>query len=146
MKIRNAVMEDAQVIGELSAQLGYPTSTDQTSDRLGVILESNEHVVLVASLDDGSVVGWLHIFLAFRLESEAFAELGGFVVEKQHRHQGIGKRLLEEAEQRMIQFGIGKLRIRTRSDRTEARVFYQRNRFSKTKEQHVYDKKLKVIF
>lgn len=142
MIIRNAVIEDAHFIGELSTQLGYPTSTTQSAARLREILGSNEHLLLVASLDTGSVVGWVHVFFALRVESDPFAELGGFVVGDRFRGQGIGTRLLETAEQRIIQRGLQKLRVRSRSTRTNAHTFYQRLGFSKTKEQYVYDKQL----
>lgn len=142
MRIRNAVIEDAQFIAELSTQLGYPSSATQSAERLREILGSNEHVVLVAFLKDGPVVGWIHVFIAFRVESGAFAELGGFVVGKDRRGQGIGTRLLEAAEQRILELGYQKLRVRARSTRTNAHTFYQRLGFSKTKEQNVYDKHL----
>ena len=79
MNIRVAEIEDAQSLCELSTQLDYPTSGAEFLDRLRLILDLREHVVLVADSDGGSVVGWIHLFVALRLQTEAFAEFGGAV-------------------------------------------------------------------
>lgn len=142
MTIRRATVADAPVIAELSRQLGYPTSLTQATDRLGVVLTSKEHAVLVGCSADRSVVGWIHVFLALRVESDPFAELGGFVVAEQHRGRGIGKRLLAAAEGWAVGQCVPKLRVRSRSGRTEAIAFYERQDFVRTKEQSVLDKPL----
>ncbi len=142
--IRSAAMDDSSAIADLSTQLGYPTSPIQSANRLGVILDSNGHAILVAYLTDGIVVGWVHVFLAFRVESDQFAEIGGFVVTEEFRRRGIGRCLLAAAEEWVIQSGITKLRIRSRSSREDTRTFYERLGFSKSKQQHVFDKSLKT--
>ena len=140
VEIRNAVPEDATSLADLSTQLGYPSSSRQAADRLAVILRSSEHLVLVACLPDGIVVGWMHVFVALRVESDTFAELGGFVVTEQHRGRGIGRSLLVAGEGWVRRRGIKKLRVRTRSTRRDAQAFYEQLGFSQTKEQQVLDK------
>ena len=142
--IRRATMDDSSALADLSTQLGYPTSQIQSANRLGVILDSKEHAILVACLADGTVVGWVHVFLAFRVESDPFAEIGGFVVTKEFRRRGIGRCLLAAVEEWVIQSGISKLRVRCRSDRVDTHTFYKRLDFSKLKKQHVFDKSLKA--
>ena len=138
--IRSATTDDATALAELSTQLGYPTSTLQSEDRLRTILNSDEQVVLVACLTDGSVVGWVHVFLAHRIESDSFAELGGFVVAEQHRRQGIGRYLLMAAEEWVNSCDVERLRVRSRTSRVDAHAFYEKYGFSRTKEQHVFEK------
>lgn len=140
-EIRSASMSDASAIAELSHQLGYPTSGEQAESRLSAVLGSTEHAVIVACVD-GDLVGWIHVFLALRIESDQFAELGGFVVAETHRRRGIGRRLLATVEQWVVTHGVAMLRVRSRSDRTDARAFYENLGFSVTKEQHVFDKAL----
>jgi len=144
INIRLAAMDDSSALADLSTQLGYPTSPVQSANRLGVILDAKEHAILVACLDDGAVVGWLHVFLAFRVESDPFAEIGGFVVNEEFRRRGIGRSLLAAAEEWAIQRGIKKLRVRSRSNRTDTHTFYKRLGFSQSKQQHVFDQSLKT--
>jgi len=141
--IRSATMDDSSALADLSTQLGYPTSPIQSANRLGVILDSNEHAILVACLADGTVVGWVHVFLALRVESDPFAEIGGFVVTEEFRSRGIGRCLLAAVEEWVIQRGITRLRIRSRSNRVDTHTFFERLGFSKSKQQHVFDKSLK---
>lgn len=137
--IRVATLNDAAAIADLATQLGYPTATVLSADRLGTILARDEHAVLVAVISDRSLVGWIHVFEAHRVESDRFAELGGFVVAEQYRGCGIGRSLLSAAEEWVVARGMAKLRARTRSDRVGAHNFYERFGFELTKQQHVYD-------
>lgn len=130
------------MLAELSVELGYPTSAAEPAARLRPILRSDEHAVFVARLPDGAVIGWIHVFLALRIESARFAELGGFVVSGPHRRRGIGRLLLTAAETWARERGVGKLRVRTRADRADAKRFYERSGFRQTKEQRVFDKTL----
>jgi GNAT superfamily N-acetyltransferase len=139
-QIRAAKLNDAAAIADLSTELGYPTSAGQSLERLQAVLERDDHAVLVACPADSSVVGWVHVFVAHRIESDAFAELGGFVVAEQHRGGGIGRALLVAAKEWVVARGIAKLRVRSRSGRVEAHAFYERLGFTLSKEQHVYEK------
>ncbi len=140
--IRVATLDDAQAIAGLCSQLGYPTTPPQSAARLTAVVRSDGHAVLVACLSDGLVVGWAHVFLALRIESNTFAELGGFVVAEAHRGLGIGRALLAAAEEWCVEQGVFKLRVRTRSGRVDARAFYEGFGFALAKKQHVYDKRL----
>jgi GNAT superfamily N-acetyltransferase len=140
VEIRTTLPEDAAALAELSGQLGYPSSARETTDRLAPILDSDEHLVLTACDPGGSVVGWIHVFLARRVESDPFAELGGFVVTEQLRGRGIGRSLLNAAEDWVMRREIEKLRVRTRSTRRDAQAFYERLGFVESKQQNVYDK------
>lgn len=140
-EIRPARAEDAAAIAWLSCQLGYPTSVGQAEKRLDGILGASGHAVFVASVDH-RIAGWIHIFLAQRLESDPFAELGGFVVAEHHRRRGIGRRLLAKAEEWSAGCGVAKLRVRFRSERDEARTFYLKLGFALEKEQDVVYKYL----
>ena len=141
--IRKATLDDSSALADLSTQLGYPATARQISNRLGIILNSKEHAILIACLANRFVVGWVHVFLTFRIESDPFAELGGFVVAEGSRRRGIGKSIWAEVEKWVVQNGITKIRVRSRSNRLEAHGFYERLGFSKSKHQHVFDMSLK---
>ncbi|MCG8460087.1 MAG: GNAT family N-acetyltransferase [Holophagales bacterium] len=140
--LRPATLVDAPVLAELSRQLGYPSSPEQTEQRLLAILGSDDQKVLVACSADGTLVGWIHVFLAHRVESGPFAEIGGFVVSEGHRGQGVGTELLAGAEDWVAERGVSRLRVRTRADRDGAQAFYSRRGFSTTKSQRVLDKRV----
>ncbi len=142
MEIRPATIDDAGALAELSGQLGYPTSEQDSGSRLIAILGSGDHSVLVACDSGGMVMGWIHIYRVLRVESDPFAELGGFVVSETHRRVGIGRRLLDAAEGWGRQQGMKKLRVRSRIERDDARAFYETLGFSTTKQQQVFDKSL----
>jgi hypothetical protein len=54
--IRNAHLEDAATLADLSHTLGYPSSTGKVLARLLPILASEDDCVLVAYVADGSVL------------------------------------------------------------------------------------------
>lgn len=137
-EIRKASLDDSAALAELSDQLGYPSSVQGIKERLTPILGAGEHLVLVAVLH-GVIVGWIHVFLALRVESEPFAELGGLVVGEGFRGRSIGRLLMAAAEAWARSQKVGKLRLRTRSSRHDADTFYERLGYTQTKQQYVYD-------
>ena len=139
-KIRSATINDASDISELSKQLGYPNIASDIIDRLNTIMNSDDHRVYVAYIPQGKTIAWIHIFAAQRIESEPFAEIGGFVVSESFRNKGIGKKLLEVAEKWSISQNLGKLRVRSKIEREDAKRFYLKMGFFVAKNQSVYEK------
>lgn len=142
IEIREAAIEDAAVIAELSGELGYPSSHAQTVTRLRSILANSENRVYVAVDRDGSVLGWVHVFASQYIETDLFAELGGLVVTASWRARGIGKKLMASAEAWASEKGISKIKIRSRSTRIEAHAFYESLGYTVDKTQHVFEKSL----
>ena len=145
IEIRTATLEDAAAIAALSAQLGYASSRGRIERRLNALSKSGDHAVFVACTPGSGVVGWVHVFQTQRVESDAFSELGGFVVAESCHGRGIGRSLLAAAEKWVKARGVATLRVRSRSSRSGAHAFYERMGFSLVKEQHVYDKSLGPI-
>ena len=96
--IREAIPGDAPALGPLATGLGYPNNDTETADRLGRALATAGHSVLVAETTEHEIVGWIHVFGTVRVESDAFAELGGLVVAEGWRRRGAGTRLVAAAE------------------------------------------------
>jgi GNAT superfamily N-acetyltransferase len=139
---RRAVRGDGAALAGLATQLGYPSSADALDARLDRVLEREDHAVFVAETDAGEIIGWIHVFLALRMESPLFAELGGLVVAAAHRRRGAGRVLVERAADWACRQGVRTLRVRSRTAREEARVFYERLGFTETKRQRVLDRRL----
>lgn len=139
--IRRMMLSDAEAINNLSQQLGYPLSIEETLANLQKLLSSNDDCCLVA-VNDSLVVGWIHAFVAHRIESHRFAEIGGLVVDESCRSKGIGTRLVKEVEQWCLQKGLFTLRVRSNAKRNEAHRFYTNLRFETAKEQTVFERPL----
>ena len=143
-EIRGAKVGDATELAGLSNQFGYPASVGDIEIRMQTLEALPEHRVLVASLEDAAVVGWIHVYIAMQVESNPFGELGGFVVAEDHRRRGIGHSLLGAAETWLTGRGIEILRVRSRSNRIDAHAFFEQAGFSMTKDQRVFDKRIMI--
>lgn len=142
MKVRAATVDDSLALASLSSQLGYGASVHEVESRLRGLEAAAEHRVLVACLEGGAQIGWIHVFIALRVESGPFGEIGGFVVAEGHRRTGIGSSLLGHAEEWLKARGIESLRVRSRASRLEAHAFFERSGFSMTKDQRIFDKRI----
>ena len=139
--IRNAEFGDLTNLTILCKELGYPAKEDQVLQRLQKLLESTTNLVLVA-VERTRVIGWIHVFASFRLESDPFVEIGGLVVSSEYRNKGIGKLLVKAAEKWAHEKGFIKIRVRSRIERTDAKRFYEREGYQVKKGQNVFEKNL----
>ena len=142
MKIRSAEIEDIPAIVELSIQLGYPTTPEETEDRFIEIQQKQDHAVFIAEIGLQPVIGWIHVFRSIWLESPPFAELGGLIVDENSRSKGVGKALLTSAESWAKKQGLTIIRVRSNVIREKAHEFYLREGYQIIKSQHVFEKKL----
>lgn len=140
--IRGSELNDLPKLTNLCVELGYPAREDQVLKRLKKLLKSSSETVLVA-VEQTEVIGWIHIFISFRLESDPFPEIGGLVVSSKYRSIGIGKLLVNAAEKWALEKGFTKIRVRSRLERTEAKRFYEREGYQVKKSQNVFEKSLK---
>jgi GNAT superfamily N-acetyltransferase len=142
LHFRKATPEDADVLISLTAQLGYACTKEELLERLIPYQDKFHGVVFVAVLDC-TVVGWISLNVVKYFYVQPFIEVSGFVVEEKNRNQGIGKKLLKEAESWAKEQGYTLIRIRTNVIRKEAHRFYENNGYKKVKEQKVYLKEIK---
>lgn len=139
-RFRDAAISDAAPLARLAGELGYPTSTEEMTRRLAMLLSQHHHGILVAELE--SIVGWIHVSHMVSLESDAFAEIRGLVVAESHRGAGIGAHLVSLAEVWAKGHGCNRIRVRTNVVREKTRKFYGRLGFQSKKTQEVFDKTL----
>lgn len=140
-EIREAALEDAGEINNLSKQLGYDTTASETAERLKAVMADKMHCAYVA-VAEGYVIGWIHGFYATRIESAPFVEIGGLVVAANARGVGVGRKLVQQVLEWSAQRAFTGVRVRTNTARHDTHQFYQKIGFTKTKEQKVYDLKL----
>ena len=140
--VRQARLGDAGSLAQLSAELGYPVSPDAMEVRLRSLLARSDCTVLVAELDSGNVVGWIHGSQQELLESEPRCEILGLVVHADHRGKGVGRRLVESMEQWADARELGLMAVRSNVTREESHPFYERLGYIRAKTQHAYRKTL----
>ncbi len=140
--LREARLEDAPALAELAGQLGYPSSPEDVSRRLEEILEHGHGAVFVAEGEEGSVVGWIHVYYCPTLIADKEAEIGGLVVDEEHRSEGIGAALVMKAEEWARARGLRTILVRANVIRERAHRFYLRLGFTEVKTQKVFRKVL----
>ncbi|UQZ82048.1 acetyltransferase [Paenibacillus konkukensis] len=141
MFIRKAELSDAAHLSALSEQLDYTVTPEDMAARLGKIFNEADHAVFVMETEN-SVAGWVHIHGRHLLESPAFAEIGGLVVDSAHRRKGIGEKLMRQCEQWAREKGYAAVRLRSSDQRKEAHEFYKRIGYDNVKAQQVFHLKL----
>ena|ERR1017187_7551340 len=142
MTIRDAVLSDSAEIAQLTSQLGYAADADAISHRLARIADRRDQLVLVAVLED-KIAGWLQAHGSEVLESGFRAEIVGLIVGESCRRRGVGRRLVQRAEQWAIAIGAEAVVVRSNTKRVESHNFYPALGFCASKTQAVYRKDLK---
>jgi GNAT superfamily N-acetyltransferase len=140
-EIREAQPQDYARIAELAGQLSYPSSPEEIAKRFEGMKRSNEHVVFVAQFH-GEIAGWVAVFIYRVVETDARAEISGFVVDERYRSQQVGKHLLARAERWAREKGCRAVGLRSNVIRDRAHAFYERNGYKHVKTQKSFRKDL----
>ena len=134
--------KDSQSVSDLSKQFGYDLSTEETRNQIKSVNLMEDHCAFVAIIEDEKIVGWAHAFIATRIETKSFVEIGGLVVDENFRNKGIGKKLIDRIKEWCVEKGISLLRVRCNTKRVEAHKFYSKIGFEESKEQKVFTMKV----
>ena len=139
LSVRRAREADAAELARLSGQLGYPADAALMGERLVRIGARADHAVFVAARDVApGLLGWIHVACGIHLESGESAEILGLVVDAAIRRGGVGRRLVEAAEQWSGAAGMARIVVRSNAARTEAHSFYPAMDYVLAKTQRVY--------
>lgn len=95
--LRKATEADAEAVACLSGQLGYPVATSEIAARLRDA-ETDAARMIVVAVRGGAVVGWMEVQRRTALESGAWGEIVGIVVDEACRGTGVGTMLVEWAK------------------------------------------------
>ena len=137
--IRALGIDDAEVVAELSASLGYPASAAEVRSRMAGFAGSNERIAFAAALQD-EVVGWIEAAVERHLQSAPVVVIGGLIVRDEMRGRGIGQQLCLAVEQWAAQIGIVTVRVRSQTKRADAHRFYLRDGYRQVKISAVFEK------
>lgn len=140
--IRTARADDAGEIARLAAQLGYPATTDEIAQRLGLLAAAGQSLVAVADARDG-LAGWIVVERRVTLESGVACEITGLVVDAARRRTGAGRALVAAAVGWARVQGVESLVVRSNVVREASHPFYEAQGFARRKTQHVYVRALR---
>jgi GNAT superfamily N-acetyltransferase len=146
-KIRKARRGDAEQIGKLSGELGYPATAAQIATRLRQLVPVSKHAVFVAESPDAAtgLIGWVHVSVAHLLESDIRAEVNGLIVSEGQRSAGAGAKLLQAAEEWARRRGCKGMNVRSNVVRERAHKFYERQGYEHYKTQKAFRKALELV-
>src|SRR6267378_766958 len=112
VQIRPPRTADAERLGVLYRQLGYPTEIEELVSRINKLSGLQEHFVAVAEVD-GTVVGWVQAEQRFSIETGDKAELVGLIVNAATRRSGVGRLLVQAAEEWATGRGLRSIVVRS---------------------------------
>ena len=142
MLIRKAKVTDATAICRISSNdLGYECEESLVLQRLSN-LDSAREVVFVAELD-GQVAGYVHAEVYSLLYFEPMANILGLAVSSAFRRKGVGKALMQRAEDWARERGMKEIRLNSGGTRKEAHEFYRAIGFDDEKVQIKFLKEVK---
>ena len=140
--VRTAHEDDVKALASLSGQLGYPSTEEQVFHRFEDIQRREDHCVYICEDPNGQIMGWVHVFVRPLLISEWSAEIGGLVVNRNRRGEGVGRLLMSSAEAWAREQGCGRLVVRSNSIRKGAHAFYQSLGYETVKTQMIFSRNL----
>jgi ribosomal protein S18 acetylase RimI-like enzyme len=144
LTIRTPEPADYARLAELAGELGYPSSAEDIARRLAGLADiSQQHVIFVAQRAGEPIAGWICVAVQGTIESDAHAEITGFVVGSEFRSQGVGEQLLARAEAWARERDVHSVRLRSNVIRDRAHAFYLREGYEHYKTQKAFRKPLK---
>jgi GNAT superfamily N-acetyltransferase len=129
-------------MADLAGQLGYPCTPKEVKQRLADMQDRSQYAVYVAEISKEEIAGWIGVYLFRSVELEKYAEISGLVVSQEARCRGIGKVLLEAAEEWARDMGCAVISVRSNVKRKRAHGFYKKNGYEWTKSQETFCKHL----
>jgi len=140
--VRPAQPCDCEAMADLAGQLGYECTEEEVRERLSDMQDANHYAVFVAELVGGQVAAWIGAHVFRSVESAACAEINGLVVDQGIRSRGIGKTLLDAAEEWARSIGCNVISVRSNVKRDRAHQFYTNNGYEHVKNQKEFRKNL----
>jgi GNAT superfamily N-acetyltransferase len=123
--IRPATLDDAPALAPLLAELGYPLTEELMRENLVRLGDAPTDRAWVAERD-GAVIGVVSAHLTPLFHQRGYlGRITALVVTAAARGQGIGGRLVRQAEAFCWQAGCARMELTSGDHRTDAHRFYE---------------------
>jgi GNAT superfamily N-acetyltransferase len=125
IEIRTCTPNDSTAVSTLLGELGYAVSIRQATEQVAELSKTGADPIFLA-LADGQVVGLLALHLCRMLQYPTpIARVTALVVDRRARRRGVGKLLMQHAEQVSTGAGCEFVELTSAMDRAEAHAFYR---------------------
>ena len=130
---------DLGSIKHLLLELGYAVESDELRKNIDAIYKNGGEIIVAEK--DTKVVGSVSVVLDARLAEGLYAEIVSLVVSEGMRGEGIGEKLVKNAEE-WAGKRVNKIRVRANEIRNRAHVFYNHQGYTEVKTQKIFVKHL----
>jgi GNAT superfamily N-acetyltransferase len=117
-------------------------TSDFVREKLSGILKNKKSAVLVAENNEHKIIAYVYLFEVPFLEGDSPVELHSVLVDKNYRGQGIGKLIMQKAEEWAKSVGYKKIILSSRIQLEKAHGMYEGLGFTKYKQSFFFSKKL----
>jgi len=133
IRIRNARADDAPGLAPLLAELGFPSTVEQVTIRLGTMLAAGEVVLVAVGPEDGKLLGMTTVHVTPVLHRPtSVGRLTALVVKENARGRGIGRALVLAGEALLADRGCALVEITSNRRLTDAHSFYEHLGYERT--------------
>ena len=125
--IREAELTDIIALTELMNELGYATAMDEMKTRFENIKNQKDYKTFIAT-DDTEILGMVGLSTNYSYEQNGtYVRVLALVTRSKFRKKGIGKKLMDVAENWAREIGANKVLLNcgNREEREIAQVFYK---------------------
>ena len=117
--------EDSAAVSTLLDELGYTVSIRQATEQVTELGKTGADPIFLA-LADGKILGLLALHLSRMLQYPSpIVRVTALVVDRRARRRGVGKLLMQHAEQVGSAAGCEFVELTSAMDRAEAHAFYR---------------------
>jgi len=136
IRVREAGSADAAEVLRLLALLGHEQPAGDAASRFGAFLEHGQHVLVACSTPAGSsapLLGAVTLHITPLLHRPGPAgRLTALIVDERARGEGVGRALVEAAEEFLAARGCESIEVTSNKKRTDAHAFYERLGYTAT--------------
>ena len=110
MKTRDMAATDASAVATIIREMGYTTTADDVRRRFENLTSLPNNALLVATRGE-TLIGWVHVQLLHRLQTEGDAVVVALFVKSSARKAGVGRALLDACRDWAKPHGFADIRL-----------------------------------